>query len=158
ILQARPGSSHGYDICDPSHINAELGGEAELDHLAAELAKRGMGLLVDVVPNHMGIGHPGNRWWMDVLENGPVALYAGFFDIEWDPVNPDLRGKVLLPTLGEQYGAVLERGQLRLVYEKGSFSLFYYDKQFPVAPRTYRDILGSRLEYLANRLGEQHDH
>ncbi len=158
ILQARPGSMHGYDICDPSRVNPELGGEAELDRLSEALLQRGMGLVVDVVPNHMGIAHPSNRWWMDVLENGPGALHANFFDIDWDPVNPDLRGKVLLPTLGEQYGKVLESGQIRLAYEKGTFSLSYFDKQFPVAPRTYRDILASRLDYLVQRLGEQHDH
>jgi (1->4)-alpha-D-glucan 1-alpha-D-glucosylmutase len=158
ILQARPGSMHGYDICDHAHVNPELGGEADLDVLVQALRQRGMGLIIDMVPNHMGIGHPSNRWWMDVLENGPVARHASYFDIDWDPVNPDLRGKVLLPTLGEQYGSVLESGQFRLTYEKGSFSLFYYDKQLPVAPRTYRDILASRLDYLGRRLGEQHDH
>jgi (1->4)-alpha-D-glucan 1-alpha-D-glucosylmutase len=158
ILQARPGSMHGYDICDPSQVSRDLGGEADLDQLAEALHNRGMGLLVDVVPNHMGIGDPCNRWWMDVLENGPVSRYAGFFDIDWDPVNPDLRGKVLLPTLGEQYGQVLESGQIRLTHEKGSFSLFYYERQFPVAPRTYHEILSSRLDYLCKRLGEQHEH
>src|SRR5262249_35296296 len=129
ILQARPGSMHGYDICDPAHVSAELGGETDLDHLCQALHERGMGVLLDVVPNHMGIGHPSNRWWMDVLENGPVARYASFFDVDWDPVNPDLRGKVLLPILGDQYGTVLESGQIRLAYERGSFNLFYYDKQ-----------------------------
>ncbi len=158
ILKARPGSPHGYDIYDHSSVNPELGGEDELNHLAEELGRRGMGLILDIVPNHMGIGHAGNRWWMDVLENGPGSRYAGYFDIDWDPVNPDLRNKVLLPILGEQFGQVLEGGKFRLSHEKGTFTLWYYDRQLPVAPRTYRDILGSRLDYLCKRLGEQHDH
>src|SRR5262249_52990729 len=127
ILAARPGSTHGYDTCDPTRVNPELGGEACLDALAGALRARDMGLVLDVVPNHMGIGHPTNKWWMDVLENGPSSRYASYFDIDWHPVNPDLEGKVLLPLLGEQYGQVLEAGQLRLNYEEGAFYLSYYE-------------------------------
>ncbi len=158
ILQARPGSQHGYDITDHSRINAELGGEPGLDALAETLRQRGMGLVLDVVPNHMAIGHVSNRWWMDVLENGPASRYAGHFDIDWDPVNPELAGKVLLPTLGEQYGQALESGKIRLAYDRGAFTLSYYDAVWPAAPATYLQILGSRLEFLTRRIGEGHDH
>jgi (1->4)-alpha-D-glucan 1-alpha-D-glucosylmutase len=158
VLQARQGSTHGYDICDHSRINPELGGEAGLDALAETLRQHGMGIILDVVPNHMSIGHLSNRWWMDVLENGPASRYSGYFDIDWHPVNPDLEEKVLLPTLGEQYGQALEGGKFRLAYDRGGFSLSYYETTWPVAPRTYHEILASRLDQLCKRLGEHHDH
>lgn len=158
ILQARPGSAHGYDICDHSRISPELGGEAGLDALAETVRKNGMGLILDVVPNHVGIGHVSNRWWMDVLENGPGSRYAGHFDIDWDPINPDLKGKVLLPTLGEQYGQALEAGKFRVAYDRGGFTLSYGETTWPLAPGTYHWILASRLDYLCKRLGEQNDH
>ena len=107
VLQARAGSSHCYDVCDHSRLNPDLGGEAEFDAFAAALRQHDMGLILDAVPNHMGIGDPGNAWWMDVLENGPGSPYAPFFDIDWRPVNPDLENKVLLPLLEDQYGRVL---------------------------------------------------
>jgi (1->4)-alpha-D-glucan 1-alpha-D-glucosylmutase len=157
ILRATPGSTHGYDITDHGQVNPELGGEKELDALAAALRERGLGLLLDIVPNHMGIGET-NAWWMDVLENGPASPYAAHFDIDWHPVNPDLENKLLLPVLGEQYGAVLESGQFRLAYEDGAFYLTYYDKKFPVAPGTYRNILELPLEPLATALGPEHPH
>jgi (1->4)-alpha-D-glucan 1-alpha-D-glucosylmutase len=158
ILQARPDSPHGYDICDHSRVNPELGGEAALDELAAALKARGMGLLVDTVPNHMGVNHPSNRWWMDVLENGASSRYAAYFDIAWRPVNPDLENKVLLPVLGDQYGQVLEGGQLRVDYQDGAFNLNYYDLRLPLAPRTYGELLRARLDALAKALGEAHEH
>ena len=100
-----------------------------------------MGLVVDFVPNHMDISHPSNRWWMDVLENGPSSLYASYFDIDWNPVKAELKNKVLLPILEDQYGKVLESGKFRLVLEKGAFYITYHDTRLPVAPRTYRRIL-----------------
>jgi (1->4)-alpha-D-glucan 1-alpha-D-glucosylmutase len=157
VLQARPGSPHGYDICDHTHINPELGGEGGLAALAAALEAHGMGAVLDVVPNHMGINHPSNRWWQDVLENGASSHYSEYFDIDWAPLNPELAGKVLLPTLGEQYGQALEGGKFRLSYDKGTFTLSYYDHLFPVAPRSYHDVLSSRLEALSGRLGENHE-
>src|SRR5262249_15217825 len=93
ILAARPGSMHGYDVSDPSRINPELGGEQGFDRLHERLKRHDMGVLLDVVPNHVGIGHESNRWWMDVLENGLGSIYAHYFDVDWSPVNPDLRGK-----------------------------------------------------------------
>ena len=116
-----------------------------------------MGLILDIVPNHMGVGRF-NPWWMDVLENGPSSIYAGHFDIDWHPVNPDLEDKLLLPVLGDQYGKVLESGQFRLAYEDGAFFLYYYETKLPVAPATYRDILGHEVEALARALGPEHAH
>lgn len=120
VLKATPGSTHGYDICDHSRLNPELGSEAEYAAWCAALQAGGFGPIVDVVPNHMSCDPTTNPWWRDVLENGPSSPYAGYFDIDWDPVKPELNGKVLLPLLGEQYGRVLERGDLRLRFEDGA--------------------------------------
>jgi hypothetical protein len=158
LLKARPGSLHGYDVCDPTQLNPELGTDQDFEAWTTALGQRGMGLILDVVPNHMGIDHSSNVWWMDVLENGPSSVYASYFDIDWHPVNPDLENKVLLPVLGDQYGNVLESGQLRLAYEEGAFFLHYYDRKFPVGPRTYRRILEHPLELLAQTLGEANVH
>ena len=98
----------------------------------------------------MGIGEPLNDWWMDVLENGPSSVYAPYFDIDWHPLKSDLRDKVLLPILGDQYGRVLERGELKVRFDAGSFYLNYYDHEFPIAPGTYRHILEIALENLAD--------
>ncbi len=155
IMQARPGSTHGYDICDHNKINPELGDENDLAQFSGELSKHEMGLIVDIVPNHMGISDPGNSWWMDVLENGISSLYAPCFDIDWDPVKAELKDKILLPILEDQYGKVLENGKLRLVFEKGSFYIYYYETKLPVAPRTYSNILAHRLDSLSAALGSE---
>ncbi len=157
LLTARPGSQHGYDITDHSAISPDLGGEATLIELGNALRAQGLGLVLDVVPNHMGIGDPRNSWWTDVLENGPGSVYAAYFDIDWDPLPAALRGKVLLPVLGDQYGDVLERGELRLSYADGAFSLSYWDKRFPIAPRTYSELLAYQLDDLLQSLGPQHE-
>jgi (1->4)-alpha-D-glucan 1-alpha-D-glucosylmutase len=158
VLQARAGSSHGYDICDHGRLNPELGGEKDFDALSDALRSRGMGLILDMVPNHMGIADAGNAWWMDVLENGPGSVYARYFDIDWHPVNPDLENKVLLPLLGDQYGRILEAGQIRLVFEGGGFFLRYFDVKLPIAPCTYHVILERTLAGVARALGEEHEH
>jgi len=158
VLQACTGSNHGYDICDHSRLNPELGGERDFDAFSAALRERGMGLILDAVPNHMGIAEARNAWWMDVLENGPSSVYASFFDIDWDPVNPDLENKVLLPLLEDQYGRVLEAGKIRLVCEEGAFFLAYYQIKLPVSPCTYSAILEFRLADLTRALGEDHEH
>jgi (1->4)-alpha-D-glucan 1-alpha-D-glucosylmutase len=158
ILRACAGSSHGYDICDHSRLNPDLGGEAGFDAFAAALRDHGMGLILDTVPNHMGIADSGNPWWADVLENGPASPYASFFDIDWHPVNPDLENKVLLPLLEDQYGRVLEAGKIRLAYEEGAFSLWHYQTQLPVAPCTYSPVLKRALAALAGALGDGHEH
>jgi (1->4)-alpha-D-glucan 1-alpha-D-glucosylmutase len=136
ILQARAGSMHGYDITDHNQINPELGTYEGFAALADELRAHDMGLILDFVPNHMAIGHGTNPWWMDVLENGPTSEYADFFDIDWKPLKPELSGKVLLPMLGDQYGAELERGRLQVVVRDGIFELHYYDKVLPLDPQT----------------------
>ncbi|MBA3825683.1 MAG: malto-oligosyltrehalose synthase [Ktedonobacterales bacterium] len=158
ILQARPGSMHGYDICDPARLNPELGSEADFDALAAELRRRGMGLLLDTVPNHMGIHCECNAWWMDVLENGPSSQFATFFDIDWHPIKTEIENKVLLPILGEQYGQALENGALQLSFDTGAFYLTVYGTQrLPIAPHTYRELLAFRLADLREQLGADHD-
>ena len=136
ILKAHAGSMHGYDIIDHNAINPELGTQEEFDELAAELKSHGMGLLLDVVPNHMGVGHGTNPWWQDVLQNGRASKFADFFDIDWNPLKGELHNKVLLPILGNQYGEELDSGRLVLKYADGDFRIDYYDKILPVDPQT----------------------
>jgi (1->4)-alpha-D-glucan 1-alpha-D-glucosylmutase len=156
LLTARTGSSHGYDITDHSAVSPELGGEPALQRLGAALRAHAMGMLLDVVPNHMGIGDLRNAWWNDLLENGPASIYAAFFDIDWNPVAPELRDRVLLPVLGDQYGDVLERGELQLRYADGAFFLAYWEQSFPLAPRSYAPLLAHGLPDLIARLGAAH--
>ncbi len=148
-FQARAESLHGYDITDHNKLNAAIGSREEYDAWIADLHAHGMGQIVDFVPNHMGVGEPLNHWWMDVLENGPSSSYAPFFDIDWKPLKADLEDKILLPILGDQYGRVLERGELQVRFEAGAFYLRYYEHEFPIAPGTYRHILEIALEKLA---------
>ncbi|PYK42870.1 MAG: malto-oligosyltrehalose synthase, partial [Verrucomicrobia bacterium] len=148
-FQAGAESLHGYDITDHNKFNAAIGSREDYDAWVAELHAHGMGQIADFVPNHMGINDPQNVWWQDVLENGPSSLYAPYFDIDWRPLKSDLHDKVLLPILGDQYGRVLERGELRVRFDGGSFSLTYFDHVFPIAPGTYRYILELALENLA---------
>ncbi|HET6423494.1 MAG TPA: alpha-amylase family glycosyl hydrolase, partial [Planctomycetaceae bacterium] len=126
FLQARPGSVHGYDIVNHAMINPEIGTLDDLRALRAALRNHGMGLIADVVPNHMAAAPRFNLWWQDVLENGPSSAYAGYFDIDWMPLKHDLAYKVLLPVLGEQFGTVLENGQLGVIRESGAFWITYY--------------------------------
>jgi (1->4)-alpha-D-glucan 1-alpha-D-glucosylmutase len=154
LMQARPGSTHGYDIVNHNRLSPEIGTEEEFAALVATLAAHGMGLIVDIVPNHMGVGGADNAWWLDVLEWGEASPYAPFFDINWDSVRDDLKGRVLLPVLGGQYGAVLENGEIVLRFDPdaGNFSAWYYEHRFPISPPTYPDILrygGARLSDLA---------
>jgi len=148
-FQAGAESLHGYDITDHNKLNAAIGWRKDFEAWVAELHAHGMGQIADFVPNHMGINDPQNVWWQDVLENGASSLYAPYFDIDWRPLKTDLHDKVLLPILGDQYGRVLERGELRVRFDSGSFSLTYFDHVFPIAPGTYRDILELALENLA---------
>lgn len=136
ILAARSGSMHGYDITDHNRLNPEIGNEEELQELLDLLGRSGMGLLLDVVPNHMGVGYGTNPWWQDVLENGRASAYANFFDIDWNPLKSELRDKVLLPILGNQYGEELEAGNIVLVYDEQGFRIQYFDKNLPVDPQT----------------------
>jgi (1->4)-alpha-D-glucan 1-alpha-D-glucosylmutase len=154
ILRPRHGSTHGYDVCDHGQLNPELGGAEGFETFAAALRQRKMGLLLDVVPNHMGVGDPANGWWADVLENGPASRYARYFDIDWHPVNPDLDSKVLLPILRGLYGKVLERGEIRLSHAEGRFCLHHHDLRLPVAPRSVAGLLELCIEELIRHRGE----
>jgi len=137
-FQARAESLHGYEITNHNKLNYAIGSREDYDAWVAELQAHGMGQVLDFVPNHMGIREPQNLWWADVLENGPSSAYAPYFDIDWQPLKADLRDKVLIPILGDQYGRVLERGELRVHFESGRFFLRYFEHEFPIAPGTYR--------------------
>jgi len=150
-LRARAGSTHGYDIIDHTSLNPEIGSREDFEHFVAVLRAHGMGQILDMVPNHMGVMGADNAWWLDVLENGPASVYAGFFDIDWQPVNVYLTNRVLIPVLGDHYGLVLERGELKLAFDApaGSFSVFYFEHRFPVDPREYPRILDRALRTLS---------
>ena len=153
-FQAGAESLHGYDITDHNKLNDAIGSREEYDAWVAELSAHRMGQMLDFVPNHMGIRGPQNLWWADVLENGPSSAYAPYFDIDWQPLKSDLRDKVLLPVLGEQYGRVLERGELKVHYDGGRFFLCYFEHEFPIAPGTYRHVLEIALTQLAGHKEE----
>jgi (1->4)-alpha-D-glucan 1-alpha-D-glucosylmutase len=141
FLKSRPGSNHGYDIVDHGKLNPEIGTEAELDALIDTVHRHGMGMVLDIVPNHMGVLHADNAWWLDVLEKGRASPYAKFFDIDWNPAKPELRGKVLLPVLGGHYGEVLEKGELKLV--KGGIR--YFGHRFPLNQKSLRNLDEKKL-------------
>ncbi len=145
---AQPGSAHGYDLVDPKRLNPELGTEEDYLEWMRALASHGMGHIIDFVPNHMAAS-PRNRWWHDVLENGVAALSADHFDIEWSPPTEALKGKVLLPVLGAQYGEVLEKGELTLARDGGSFHIRYWERTFPVSPPTAAPLLARAAARLA---------
>src|SRR5438045_752572 len=142
-------SLHGYDITDHNKLNPSIGSRADYDAWIAELHAHEMGQVLDFVPNHVGIADERNVWWMDVLENGPSSRYTPYFDIDWEPLKTDLRNKVLLPILGDQYGRVLERGELQVHFEEGTFYLLCSGRRLPIAPGTYRHILEIALQNLA---------
>jgi (1->4)-alpha-D-glucan 1-alpha-D-glucosylmutase len=148
-FQAGAESLHGYDITDHNKLNPVIGSREEYDSWIAELHAHSMGQVLDFVPNHVGISEPLNEWWMDVLENGPSSRFAPYFDIDWHPLKSDLRDKVLLPILSDQYGRVLERGELRVIFEEGTFYLLYGQRKLPIAPGTYRHVLDIALQNLA---------
>src|SRR6266581_3738613 len=155
LLQARPGSTHGYDITSHQTCNPELGTAADYEALCQALQAHGMGQVLDIVPNHMGIAGNDNQWWSDVLENGPASPYAGFFDIAWY-VSPrlEMHERVLLPILGKSYGEALESQEIRLEYAAGAFIVHYFEHCFPIAPDSYAMILEYRRDELATLLGE----
>jgi (1->4)-alpha-D-glucan 1-alpha-D-glucosylmutase len=155
-LKARQGSLHGYDIVDHSRLNPEIGTPDEFAAMVDELHRFGMGMMLDIVPNHMCIDCSENAWWTDVLENGQSSPYSGYFDIDWSPVKKELRNKVLLPILGDQYGKVLEEQELRLVFSEGAFFVHYFDHRLPLHPKSYEFILGLGLQELMDRLAEEH--
>lgn len=152
LLAARRGSRHGYDVTDLGRVNPALGGEAALAALSPALHERSMGLLLDIVPNHMAADSE-NPWWWSVLSYGPASRYAAYFDIRWHaPHGPDPADhRLLLPVLGEPFGRVLERGELTLAWEEAGLVVAYFDRRFPVAPGTYGLVLGFGLEALPAR-------
>lgn len=153
-LQAAPNSQHGYDVVDPHHINEELGGPAAHDFFCKELGRNRLGQVLDIVPNHMAISGRRNRYWWDILENGPASRYAFFFDIDWQSPQEKLRNKLLAPILGDHYGRVLARGELEIRRSGGEFFVKYFENELPAAPRSLARILGraaqmSGSDYLA---------
>ncbi len=159
LLKSRPGSTHGYDIVDHNQIDPELGGEEALLRLVAELRRHDMGLVLDIVPNHMGVGGADNEWWLDVLEWGRASAHAEYFDIDWDPPDASLRGRMLAPFLGAPYGDCLKNKELTLQFDPADGRLFvgYYSHRFPINPRDYPSVLlteGGPLEEPARAFGE----
>jgi (1->4)-alpha-D-glucan 1-alpha-D-glucosylmutase len=150
IQAAAPGSTHGYDIVDHSVLNPELGGEEEFRRFSEALREHGLKLVLDIVPNHMGVGGQSNSWWLSVLEWGRLSPVADAFDIDWE--RPGAGGKLIVPSLGGLYGEVLERGELQLKFdpEDGSFSIWHWEHRFPVCPIAYPDILERALASLTN--------
>ena len=157
-LKASPGSTHGYDVVDPTQLNPELGAEKDYRAFIDAIRTRDMGHILDVVPNHMGISRSQNPWWLNVLENGPSSVYAPFFDIDWNPLKPELDNKILLPILGDLYGAVLENQDIVLLYRDGAFFIRHYDTTLPIAPKPSARILGHRLDELIRQAGTDEPH
>ncbi len=147
IFKARKGSAHGYDITEPALLNPELGSEADFAAMAETLRSYNMGLLLDIVPNHMAASSE-NPWWRDVLEHGPASPFAGFFDIDWRPFKPGLAGKVLLPVLGRRYGRALENRELAVVLREDGFWVRYHEDLFPLNPQAYVQLLRGCLAAL----------
>jgi (1->4)-alpha-D-glucan 1-alpha-D-glucosylmutase len=157
-LMARAGSTHGYDICDHGRLNPELGSEEDYQAWVAALHEHDLGQIVDFVPNHMGLDPQDNVWWRDVLESGMCSPFAEYFDIDWDPVKREIHQKILLPILGDQYGRVLERGELQLAYDDGRLVLTYFDRRLPTNPRQATRVLRLGLDALEQELGHEDPH
>jgi (1->4)-alpha-D-glucan 1-alpha-D-glucosylmutase len=160
ILQAAPGSSHGYDVVDPTRINDELGGEPGFHRMVSQLRGEGLDVMIDIVPNHMATAVPGNRWWWDILKHGLSSRYAGFFDINWEPPVPSLKGKVLLGVLSDRYGRELESGRLALERRDDEVVVRYHDDVFPVSPASLDgievDAVARDLDAFDSLLQRQH--
>lgn len=151
IQTASPGSTHGYDIVDHSAINPELGGQEAFYRFSDALRAHGLKLLLDIVPNHMGVGGDANSWWHSVLEWGRRSPVAQAFDIDWN--RPGAQGKLLVPILGNLYGEALEKGELQLKFDEkeGSFSIWHWEHRLPVCPLSYPVILDSAVVALGSR-------
>src|SRR5690606_10842179 len=143
LLTARPGSMHGYDVVDPTRINPELGGEPALIRLVEALHERGIGLILDIVPNHMAVGGDANPWWLDLLEWGKDSPYAKFFDIQWHSHDPLLAGQLLVPFLRCDYGEARAGGSIGLHFdrERGAFYAQHFEHRLPITPPSYGEIL-----------------
>src|SRR6266700_730727 len=154
FLKSRPGSTHGYDVVDPRVINPEIGTENDLRALHEALAARGMGLVADVVPNHLCISTNDNVWWNDVLARGPASQHAHTFDIDWHPPKRELHDKVLLPVLGDQYGKVLENGDLHVAETDGVLFVHYCDRRFPLSPSSAAAVRAEAVRRLPTGAGD----
>lgn len=156
-LKARPGSMHGYDIVDHNSLNPEIGSPEEFDRFVTTLHKHDMGIVLDIVPNHMGVMGSDNAWWLDVLENGEASAYSGFFDIDWHPLKEELQEKVLVPVLHDHYGTVLESGDLKMVLNaaRGELDIWYHEHRFPIDPKEYPRVLRASATELVEILGEE---
>ena len=150
-LKARPGSEHGYDVVDPNALNPEIGTPAQHGALCDALRAHGLGHILDFVPNHMGVGGTENPWWQHVLEWGEASPFSTYFDIDWRPLRAEMRGKVLVPFLGDYYGYVLERGELVPTFdaETGTFSIAYFERRFPIAAASYGEFLAGAVPHRA---------
>lgn len=146
-------SSHGYDVTDPNHLNQVLGISDDFEELCKILSEYGMKQILDVVPNHMGIKGRKNKWWLDVLQNGPNSQYAEFFDIDWNPPKEELKDKILLPILKDPYGQVLEEGEIKLISD-ADFWITYADYQLPVTPASKAFILEKGFENFNGKKGD----
>lgn len=157
LLSTKPGSMHGYDVVNYDEINKEIGTFEEFEAFVNTLHTNGLGLILDIVPNHMAIGKE-NKWWMDVLENGQASSYSHYFDIDWNPIKKELKGKVLIPILGNHYGIILASGQIGFSFnaETGKLHVNYYENEFPLNPSSYPIILEYRIDILKARLGSTH--
>ena len=145
LLKARPGSLHGYDVTDHSMLNPEIGTLDEFESFARAAREHELGIIVDIVPNHMAVMADDNGWWLDVLENGPAAEHAQYFDIDWLPIRASMAHRLLVPVLGKQYGYALEDGELKVEFdaEQGSFSVRYYEHCFPIDPHQYPQVFAA---------------
>lgn len=152
VLQAVSGSTHGYDVVDPTQVNQDLGGQVGFDSLSKRLQSNDLGQIIDLVPNHMAIVGRQNPWWWDVLENGPASRFATYFDVDWEASDERWPNKVLLPVLGDHYGRILEAGQFRLSYDEGSFVLHYFEHIFPIDPSSLPDLLMRAAENCGSEL------
>jgi (1->4)-alpha-D-glucan 1-alpha-D-glucosylmutase len=155
---AAPGSTHGYDVCNHNEISPELGGREAHEAFAESARRHELVHIVDFVPNHMGVGTATNAWWRDVLENGPSSPTARFFDIDWTPIKAELHAKLLLPILGDQYGSVLERGELTLAFAEGALVLRYFEHELPINPRQAPRVYMRAVDPLTRALGPQDPH
>jgi len=151
-LQAAEGSTHGYDVVDPTRVNRELGGEQAHERMCRTFQHAGLGHMIDMVPNHMAIAGRQNPWWWDVLENGPSSRYATFFDVDWEASEERWPNKVLLPVLGDHYGRILEDGQLQISHQEGIFVLHYHEHSFPIDPSSLAELLSRASESCGSEL------
>jgi (1->4)-alpha-D-glucan 1-alpha-D-glucosylmutase len=158
FLMAKPESVHGYDVTDHSKFNPQIGNQESFVRLAEALGRRKMGVIADVVPNHMCITHSSNGWWWDVLENGPSSPFAHYFDIDWRPPKEELVNKVLLPVLGDQFGRVLENQEIQIQFNEGQFQAAVYGAPLPLAPWTWSMVLEPAVAKLREKLGASHEH